>query len=652
MSNKPAMPCIYIGFGLRYYKHHRELPRAVVDVVDVGGILQEAGYATDITKSPNLGAAQAALDDQLADRFPAGGTLILLWAGHAEPGANGLQLVTSEAVPGWSWISAATLAGRAALSGASQILLVLDTCFSGQAVTEVLAAANRVQDELPALESGRWMGVVASTQAWDPANDGLFGAHLLRLLRHGPRDARVRLRWSEQNEWVVGDDVIATIVDDWQHPASQAPTRGTRGRASKALIRNPLWTPEAGDQIVEHLLLAAQGREPTEEGSYFTGRTKVMSRIVSWLAAGQPGVLVVRGPAGCGKSAIVGRVVSLSQPTERQRLLEGPPIEPDDPEKESIQAHVHARGLDAKRVVELLDRQLVRARVLSRHPPGDRTPDELERALGRLDVMPAIAIDGLDEAREEAWPIAEFLRRVAGRVRILVGTRDLPPRLRPSPLEAPPGPQEGIAVSTRPEDLSLIGTLAPSVVVDLGAEGLRAQTATDVRRYVEKRLAGFEATMDADKVAQAVVAGVASEDEGLFLLARVITAQLRREAVDTSVPGWEGKLSRSLEAAFDRDLASVPSLVRDGLALDHAAAELLEALAWSYGAGFPDDVWPVFASGLSRSATVYRRDDVFWVLTQAGRYIVESGEDGRAAYRLSHQRLVQHLRGGDGVVVS
>ena len=28
----------------------------------------------------------------------------------------------------------------------------------------------------------------------------------------------------------------------------------------------------------------------------------------------------------------------------------------------------------------------------------------------------------------------------------------------------------------------------------------------------------------------------------------------------------------------------------------------------------------------------------------AGRYIVEAGEPGQAVYRLSHQRLAQHLR--------
>ena len=50
------------------------------------------------------------------------------------------------------------------------------------------------------------------------------------------------------------------------------------------------------------------------------------------------------------------------------------------------------------------------------------------------------------------------------------------------------------------------------------------------------------------------------------------------------------------------------------------------------------------ASALSSTGGVYQRRDVFWLLDQAGRYVVESGEGGRAVYRLIHQCLVDHLR--------
>src|SRR5581483_4919460 len=82
------------------------------------------------------------------------------------------------------------------------------------------------------------------------------------------------------------------------------------------MFPNPLWDPGASEHVVEHLLLAAQGRSPEEEGIFFTGRDAQLATIVQWFAAPGPGVLVVTGPAGAGKSAIAGRLVSLSDPDE------------------------------------------------------------------------------------------------------------------------------------------------------------------------------------------------------------------------------------------------------------------------------------------------------------------------------------------------
>ena len=54
--------------------------------------------------------------------------------------------------------------------------------------------------------------------------------------------------------------------------------------------------------------------------------------------------------------------------------------------------------------------------------------------------------------------------------------------------------------------------------------------------------------------------------------------------------------------------------------------------------------WALAATALSPTGTTYGRDDVFWLLSQASRWVVESGERDQAVYRLSHQRLAEHLR--------
>ena len=171
------------------------------------------------------------------------------------------------------------------------------------------------------------------------------------------------------------------------------------------------------------------------------------------------------------------------------------------------------------------------------------------------------------------------------------------------------------------------------------------QDATEaVRVYVARRLAGaVTGTMHTAAVADAIIRLAREEGEGLFLLARVITSQLRAEPMDTSQPGWEATLSQSVEAAFTRDIERIPALQRDGTELPAAARELLTALAWSYGAGLPTDVWAVIATALSATQIQYGRDDVYWLLGHAGRYIVEDGEGDHAVYRLSHQQLVEYL---------
>ena len=62
---------------------------------------------------------------------------------------------------------------------------------------------------------------------------------------------------------------------------------------------------------------------------------------------------MITGSAGTGKTAIAGRVVSLSNPAERERLLaRARPLGHADPGERSVAAHVHARGLTADRAAD------------------------------------------------------------------------------------------------------------------------------------------------------------------------------------------------------------------------------------------------------------------------------------------------------------
>jgi hypothetical protein len=149
-------------------------------------------------------------------------------------------------------------------TGASQILLVFDTCHAQAGALPALSVVDRVLADLPPDSPRVWVGVVTSALELEWAKDGVFGAQLVRLLRDGPRNNELRLRWSAHSQGVRGDDIIDALLKEWDIP-DQQPNGYMAGNAW-VMLPNPLYDPDAPERVVEHLLLAAQGRAPDEEG--------------------------------------------------------------------------------------------------------------------------------------------------------------------------------------------------------------------------------------------------------------------------------------------------------------------------------------------------------------------------------------------------
>jgi hypothetical protein len=256
------------------------------------------------------------------------------------------------------------------------------------------------------------------------------------------------------------------------------------------MLRNPLWDQGAPEEVVEHLLLAARGGTSADHRSWFTGREAEVTEVVSWVRARAPGVRMVTGSAGTGKSAIVGRVVSLSNPDERQRLGHGGARwVGTDPGVRSVDAHVHARGLTADRMAELLDGHLVRSSVLVPGQADRRNAAELVGALQRAAEggarPPVLVVDGLDEARGEMFAIAtDLLVRLAPYASIVVSTRPV----------------------TRAElPASLAEALQADAVLNLDDLVHRESGRVALRGYVVARLSGVAAEMDPTVVADRLV---------------------------------------------------------------------------------------------------------------------------------------------------
>ncbi len=628
---------ILVGVGIGTYEHLKHLPHAVGDVEELAERFQAAGFAPATIVDQPREAAMHALDTTLPkQRLRGAGTiLVLLWAGHAaqNPGTGSLRLFTTTNQaddPDGLAITADAVAEIAARSGASQLLMILDTCYSGNAVVDVAGVVDSVRGKFD--DGGHhWVGVLASCQEYERALDGALARKLLDLLDRGPASPALQVRWSSFQAGVRGDDLMDALVKEWE-PDRHTPKQLSLGDP-QPILRNPRYDQNAPEQVVEHLLWAARGGAQSDAavpGIWFTGRERPLREIVSWLASREPGLCVLTGTAGCGKSAVAGRIVSLSNHDERAHIaaVQGVPPADLDPGGGSVNAHVQARGLTLERCSELLAQAV--------GVPGTGQAPNHHDVLAwasRVSVPPVIVIDGLDEAGTEGFRIAtDLIAPLAQYTLVLVASREV---------EIDRG-----SASTS----SLLGSLG-TATVQIDLDGDPDATDRDVHDYVVARLNSSllerSEAMDAERVAREVVRLARSENdasEGPFLLARILTSQLIETPVDTSTEGWQTRLSASVEEAFVRDLASGRPLVRDGKELPYAAKEILSALAYSYGSGFPaDDVWPAVASALSSTGTEYGRLDVYWALGEHGRYVTASGLAGQAVYRL-HQRLADMLR--------
>ena len=312
---------IYLGIGVGTYQGgRRSLDYAISDVVNMRALIGD-----DFAGDPLIDPTTAQVND-LLESLPGsadgGGPAVLVWSGHGNAHGGDLRLLTTNSGNDPSaGMPSSEIALKIAASGASQILLIIDACFAGEAAVPATKAAVAMMQARPPDDRHVWVGVLASCQNVETARDGLFGQHLLRLLRDGPTTPELRVRWSAHSKRISGHDLCQAVLKEWTSDVQQ-PAFLAAG-STWFMLPNPLYRPRSAEHVVEHLLRAARGGAGPDEPSWFTGRTAEVTTVVGWVRSRAPGAYVVTGSAGTGKSAIVGRVVSLSNRTERDRLLAG-----------------------------------------------------------------------------------------------------------------------------------------------------------------------------------------------------------------------------------------------------------------------------------------------------------------------------------------
>ncbi|EFL24875.1 LigA protein [Streptomyces himastatinicus ATCC 53653] len=638
----------FVALGSGRYCHlpeEEQLPQVPGDVAAMTGLFEGFGYQAVL---PGLGDYDGAeqirqkLRHWSADtRLTPDDVVVVYFAGHGLVHDRDRHYLlcwdSQDDDPATTALATEDLVRILCRGELRHLLIVLDTCGGGAGSADAAGLALQsiaYQHGGGATSTGLWF--LASARRKDLAEDGAFVAAL------GSSVEITTGRTGQRQQYLDLTELVKAVNECFD-----ADGRGQRAELASGLVTGLApFLPNAGYReelpplgtdlevqrrvaerdLTEHFGPRARGVEfESEQGLYFSGRERVLTELVAWLTAehGDGKGRVVTGSPGCGKSAVLGRIVAPSDSAYRAKVdPEG--VDPATLVPEGcVTAAVHARHKRLEEVVERI------ATALGTRADGTAALlQELTRR-GRQGPPVVVVVDAVDEAGSDTAADAgghgeprritrELLRpmsEIQG-VRLLVGTRH-----------------------------ELVQPLGPTFTcLDLDRPGYRAEEA-DVAGYVAKVLLAVEEPevrtpyRDHPALAATVARGVARKAAGVYLYARTTARTLRsdRAAVDVDHPGWADRLPSEVGEAFDDYLARFgPDEPR--------VRRMLLPLAFSEGKGLPrGQVWTTLSSLLS--GTDCTEEDVSWLLDVAEAYVAEViDDDRRSVYRLYHKALAEHLR--------
>jgi WD40 repeat protein len=637
----------FIGLGSGRYRdlsNEDQLPQAATDIASMREMWTRFGYtpvllglgeydsAGQVRQKLSHWSADAGLTDRDA--------VVLYFAGHGVVEGRDRHYL-------WCWdthegdftataLPTEDLVRILCQGKLRQLLLILDTCAGAAGGADATATALQAiayRQSSGNANAGLWF--LASAGRKDVANDGAFVAEMHTAVNVVTERTGQRQRYLDLTELVNAVNERFEVAGRGQRAelagglvtglAPFIPNVGFRDDLPPVGTDLEIQRRVAGQDLDEHFGPRSRGVEfESEQGLYFSGREVALTQLVAWLTAmeGDGKGRVVTGSPGCGKSAVLGRVVAPSIAWYRAKLdlLDVNPatIVPED----CVTAAVHARHKRLEQVVGRIADAL--------GVPAEGTAallQELSRR-GRSSSAPVvIVIDALDEAGSGTAADA--------------GGRGEPRRIAREllrPMSEIPGVR--LLVGTRRE---LVSSVGPAVkVLDLDKPEYRADD--DVAGYVRKVLLTAEEPeiltpyRGNAALADVVAKGVAKRADGVFLVARMTARSLRfmGAPIDISQMGWIDTLPSEIGAAFDDFLARFGDE-------EPRVRRMLVPLAFAEGHGLPrGQVWSRIGSALAGSDCT--EEDITWALTMAQAYIAEVVDNDRSAYRLYHQALAEHLR--------
>ena len=580
---------------------------------DAFGYTPAAGFGTD----PSVQRYREALR-ALGRSCTPEDTVVLYHTGHADVVDDEHRLWAGDTADPLSQTLRTSELATLLLAGTplSRLLVILDACFAGKGGAESLAAGMRA-----ARDGGKSLSVITSAHPREQVRAGDF-ARLFRAAVHDDSTAGAEPRFLSPSA------LVAHIEADPSRPAWQ--TVSTSSLFSTAdvppFLPNPRHDPGLAEvdlltrlrieqeglraeEMAEHFEPRARGVLSASESDWrFEGRHAALRRVADHIRADGGGVLAVTGDPGSGKSAVLGRVVLLSDPRRAGGVPVGGAPQDTLPPREGVDGAVHVRRMTTLQVVKALSAITgVRA----------DTAGELLSGLGRRRAC--IVIDSLDEAIDPRGLVKELIRPLAesaGRtgLRLLLGTRR--------------------------HLLADLGADVPALDLDAPAFADPASVALYSRHCLVRAVPGSPYAGAGPGYVDAVAQAVADAAGTSFLVALIASTSLalREDLPDPADPDWRAALPRTAAEAMRSDLEE-----RLGEEASRAIA-LLMPLAFAQGAGLPwEDVWAGLAGRIAGRA--FSDADVLWLREHAGCYIVESLAQGRSVYRLYHAAMAEYVAG-------
>jgi len=488
-------------------------------------------------------ASLGSLSDARADE-----TVVVHWIGHGVVDAGTHYLICSDSpargkLNPTKAVRTADLGLIAAASSARRVIVIVDTCYSGAGggavALEIVHAINN------SARSGvaRSFWAISSSHAIEQAVAGKFSATLADVLMKPDFPGRP---WSDGDNPIDLDQLLTVTRDAIDNEECRLSKTGYDEEFHLRVFPNPRFRTIVNEIDIEtakrlegvlgagaHFDLSARGIEAFESGFFFSGRRAVLSRVVDWLADGKPGLVIVTGPPGSGKSAVVGRLVTMSVPEIRERAAAW--LSPEDPlpAVDCIDVAIHAKG---KTVFDCAQR-LADACGFAGTITDAAAVAAAITALSQAEKRRTIVIDALDEAAEgqPARIVNEIIRPLnrSPQIKLLIGTRR--------------SIVGGAVVDDDPHTLLRQAFGDAAQIIDLGDD---PDTEADIDAFVVKRLqTASQGTAEPGWIERAGKR-VAAEADANFLYARLVARGL-----EATPDAPLDKLPKSYEDAFRLDIA-------------------------------------------------------------------------------------------------